>query len=276
MAQQDVLEAQVPLLRSVPAADAHIQHVRAGGHWLHSSPEAALKFLLASVAAPLYYLGPVFREGEQGRLHQPEFTMLEWYMPGYDLKAIARQLGELLGAVGLDMPPPQVEDYTDTFVRHLEIDPFCTDIGEWRRVTAAAGLECDSGIWQDYRDLLLASFVLPKLGHSHPVLLHGFPHQPSLQAKLLPGAGDSIDDRFELIVCGVEIADGCRELNDPEQLLQRQPEPDPLLLQALEAGMPDCIGTALGVDRLLAVLRHRQGHELRLDALLPWRDGSPP
>ena len=271
MRRQGVLEAQAPLLRSVPAADAHIRHIRAGRHWLHSSPEAALKFLLASVREPLYYLGPVFREGEQGRLHSTQFTMLEWYMPGYDMEATARQLGELLAAAGLDMPPPRMEDYTETFRRRLDIDPFSADVGEWRRVAEAAGMACDAGTWQGYRDLLLAGCVLPELGHECPVLLHGFPHQPSLQAKLLPNAGNSVDDRFELIVCGVEIADGCSELNDPGQLLQRQPDPDPLLLQALESGMPDCIGVALGVERLLAALRHRQGHELRLEAVFPWQ-----
>ena len=265
------MEVQSPVIRAVPAADNHIHHIRAGQHYLHSSPEAALKYILAETREPVYYLGPVFRQGEHGSWHQPQFTMLEWYMPGYDMAAIKKQLKELLQAAGMNTPPPEIEDYETSFTRHGGINPFCTDMAAWRKAATEKNINCDTEHWQDARDLILSACVIPKLGHEQPVLLHAFPHQQSLQAELLPGSTDK-DDRFELIVNGIEIADGCRELRDQKQLLQRQQKPDPLLLQALKTGLPDCTGVALGVERLLAVMLGEEG----IDMVLPWIDGKPP
>ncbi len=277
MRQQGVLEAQVPLIRSAPAADAHIQHMEVGGYWLHSSPEAALKKLLASGSGSVYYLGQVFRSGEQGALHRPEFTMLEWYMLGYDTAAITVQLAELLDAVSLNMPPPQLLDYGEAFKHQVGIDHSCEDAASWREAAAAKGVNCDGCDSSSWRDLMLSHCVIPQLGHNRPAILYGFPHDQSLQARPLPGSEDR-DDRFELIVHGVEIADGCRELNDLEQLHHRQAKPDPMLVQALQQGLPDCTGVALGVDRLLAVMQHRRhGCAIKLDTTFAWKDdGSPP
>ena len=276
-AARGVLEVETPVLGTATVTDVHIESFRCAYHppfgsprelYLQTSPEFALKRLVAAGYGPVYQLGKVFRDGEAGRLHNPEFTMLEWYRPGWDHHALMAEVDELLQAL-LGTAPAERLSYGQAFERHLGIDPHRAGGPELLAAARRRGGEVP-GLAADDRDgwlhWLLTSVVEPHLGRGRPVLLYDFPASQAALARVRqePG-GPAVAERFEAYVEGVELANGYHELTDGEEqrrrfaadLEQRRHRGQPAVpvderfLAALAAGLPACAGVSIGVDRLV-------------------------
>lgn len=275
------LEVQPPCLARDCVIDAHLDPLAITSdqlrlascelpaeYYLQTSPESAMKRMLAAGAASLYSLGPVFRGGERGRYHNPEFTMLEWYDVGADMAAGVELLGqlaiEMLGHENFD-----VRSYRQVFIDALAVDPVTAPLTQLRMLAHEIEPQLTDQLTDDrdlILDLLLAKSLQPEFGAERPLVLT---HYPLSQAALAKQSSEDplCADRFELFVAGIELANGYDELCDPEILLERfrsnnaqrvasgrQPlKVETTLLQAMQRGLPDCTGVALGVDRLLMV-----------------------
>jgi lysyl-tRNA synthetase class 2 len=271
-AERGVLEVETPILSHHGTTDPHIESFRTDdGLWLHTSPEFAMKRLLAAGIGPIYQLGKVFRHGEQGRRHNPEFTLLEWYRPGFsdgrlmdEVEALVRTLlsGHLELGEGLRL------SYTEAFQQTLGLDPLAAPVTALAQVAAEHGIAIDMAADEALRDtwleLLMGMVVEPGLPAGHPVFIT---HYPARQASLarLDARDPRYARRFELFLGGLELANGFDELADAGEQARRfeqerqarrdagQPDvaADTHLLAALEHGLPACAGVAVGVDRLL-------------------------
>ena len=270
-ADREVLEVETPILSAAAVTDLHLHSVACRldlddrrTRYLETSPEYAMKRLLAAGSGPIYQICKVFRDGERGRRHNPEFTMLEWYRPGFDHHRLMDEVDELLQAV-LGVAAGERISYGDAFRRYAGIDPHAASDSELRsRVTAlgVAGVaELDR---DDLLNLLLSHIVEPRLGAGRPSFLFDYPASQAALARVRPG-DPPVAERFEVFVGGLELANGFHELADPAEqrrrfeadLAERRqrglPEVpvDERLLAALASGLPDCAGVALGVDRLV-------------------------
>ena len=262
------VEVETPIVSHDTVVDRHLDPipvtVNGSEMWLQTSPEFCMKRLLAAGATSIYQMTRAFRDHEYGQLHNPEFTILEWYRVGDSLddgmcllEAVATQM--------LDMAKTERLTYREAFLRYANIDPLTAStediINTCRQQSAAPDLGEDRDNWLNF---LLADVVEPHLGADCPTVLY---HYPSSQAALarVSRDDDRVAERFELYVRGVEIANGYHELCDPDELLRRTvvsnhqrvqdtkvalPE-ESRLLAAMRAGLPPCTGVALGVDRLL-------------------------
>ena len=285
-----VWEVETPLLYSASASDPHLASLHAAYHgpgappggrrlWLQTSPELAMKRLLAAGSGPVYQICKAFRDGESGPLHNPEFTLLEWYRPGMDHHALMDEvvalLEHLFSALGQELGPCQRLSYAEAFRRHAGIDPHRADAAQLRACfldqagDIAAGVDpADGDAWLD---LILTHLVEPHLGLEGPSFLYDYPASQAALARIRPGdqpGEPPVAERFELYLEGMEIANGYHELTSPrEQRLRWERDrrrrrrlglpdvpPDRHLLAALSHGLPECAGVALGVDRLLMVL----------------------
>ncbi len=236
--------------------------------YLHTSPEFAMKRLLAAGSGPIYQICKVFRDGELGRFHNPEFTLLEWYRPGYDIQQL---MGEVEVLVQSLLPTPRSVErvsYQGLFQRFLGIDPHRASIETLRRQVVERGLLGSGNVDLPGRDgwleLLLTHCIEPQLADSGLCFVYDYPLSQASLARIRPG-DPPLAERFELYLDGLELANGFQELADAaeqrhrfEQELERrqregrtQPPLDERFLAALKAGLPDCSGVALGVDRLL-------------------------
>lgn len=252
-----VLEVETPILSAHATVDRHIDSFTAGARWLHTSPEFAMKRLLAAGSGPIWQICKVFRIDEQGRHHNPEFTMLEWYRPGFDHHRLMDEVAELLLTVGTPAAPSRTT-YRDAFLRHAGLDPFTAPLQALRARHPVPGADGDRDFWLD---VLMSHVVGPQLGREGPEFLYDFPASQAALARVENG----VAQRFELFWQGIELANGFHELTDAaEQKVrfkadqkwrceQGKPVPpyDKHLIAALEAGLPDCAGVALGLDRLL-------------------------
>jgi lysyl-tRNA synthetase class 2 len=264
-----VLEVDTPMLSKHATVDRHIDSFRAvDGRWLHTSPEFAMKRLLASGSGPIYQLCHVFRVDEAGRHHNPEFTMLEWYRPGWDHGRLMDEVEALLGALG---GPPKCErlTYREAFKRHAGFDPFVEDVAAARRALESAGVAVPAGLsdWNGWLDVSMSMLVSPLLGQDQPCFVHDFPASQAALARVREDQ-PPVAERFELFWRGLELANGFHELTDAveqrarfesDQYWRRMhgkevPPYDANLIAALEEGLPPCAGVALGVDRLLMLL----------------------
>ncbi|MFO0914083.1 MAG: EF-P lysine aminoacylase EpmA [Pirellulales bacterium] len=239
--------------------------------WLQTSPEQHMKRLLAAGARAIYQVTPVFRAGERGPLHNPEFTMAEWYRVGDDLEAGITLLQTLTSALLPDRGPVERITYRQAFERHAGIDPWQVSDDELCRLAASVS-GTESLARPDDRDLcldlMLVNRVEPQLGFQAPTIVYDYPASQSAlaQVRTLPD-GRRVAERFELYIDGIELANGYHELLDADELAGRTeqangerlaagktPLPGPRqLIAAMQAGLPACSGTALGVDRLIMV-----------------------
>ena len=269
-----VLEVETPILVNAPVSDVNIGSVKAemSGQtgaplFLHTSPEYAMKRLLAAGSGDIYQLCHVFRGAERGRQHNPEFTMIEWYRLGFSLEQLMHEVADLVRAVlGRDLPVELI-GYRDAVRRHAGFDPLDADVGELQRAAQALGLDAHharAAGRDELLDLIVGAQVGPALGASTLTFMHRYPASQAALARLDP-ADPRLALRFELYHQGIELANGYHELsNAAEQRMRfaadqqaRQARGLPVasldqhLLAALDAGLPDCAGVALGFDRLL-------------------------
>lgn len=275
----NVLEVQTPLLSEAAVSDPQIESIAVQPaalprRFLQTSPEYPMKRLLAAGIGDCYQICPVFRDGEAGRLHNPEFTMIEWYRLGFDVGRLQQDVERLVGAAcqGIrDFAPARHVTYRDAITDACGIDCRVAGIAAIRSVLAGRGVlpavttDWDRDAWLD---LLMGAVVGPGLGHDAPVFVRDYPASQAALARLRTEAdGHRVAERFELYVDGVELANGFHELQDAEEQAQRfeqdlqlrrargQPvnPVDQRLLAALAHGLPDCAGVALGFDRLVMV-----------------------
>ncbi len=269
-----VLEVETPLLSAAAVSDVNIESAGARlcdrDCFLHTSPEYAMKRLLAAGYGDCMQICRVFRDGERGRLHHPEFTLIEWYRIGFDAATIMSDVEHLIAAMLRDLralPPASRISYRAALHMHAAVDPFEDDAPALRAALERAGVDYPSAVEADrdaLLDLIVGAVVGPRLGHDAPCFVTDYPASQAALARLK--AGDpSVAERFELYLDGMELANGFHELGDaPEQaqrfagdqaLRARRGLPlrplDDRLLEALAAGLPDCSGVALGFDRLV-------------------------
>jgi len=266
--ERGFLEVETPLLSHDTVVDRHLDPLpvtlfsdprrpdQGPRLWLQTSPEFAMKRLLAAFAgrgspdhAPLaiYQITKAFRGGEAGRLHNPEFTIVEWYRVGDDYAAGMQLLADLAEDV-LGRGDAERLTYREAFERHAGVDPLVDSLDDLQR------------------DLILTQQVEPHLGNSRPTILHDYPASQSALARIRAG-NPPVAERFELYVNGIELANGYYELLDPAVLRDRNRFNNELraaddkytlpaesrLLAALDHGLPACSGCALGFDRLVMV-----------------------
>lgn len=268
-----VLEVETPLLcrRGItdPAIEPLIVADGASIHgqprYLQTSPEYAMKRLLAAGSGPIYQLARAFRDGEAGSRHNPEFSLLEWYRPGMDHHQLMAEVAELV-AHCLGPRPWQALSYRELFSQSIALDPFTAPTSDLRELARdrfdLGALDGDRDFWLD---LLLSHAVEPWLAQRGVCFVYDYPASQAALARTEMRDGVEVGARFELYVDGLELANGYHELTDPAEQLrrferdnqlrrQRGAEARPVderLLAALAAGLPDCAGVALGVDRLL-------------------------
>lgn len=279
-AQRDVLEVETPILAQAGNSDPNIVgfhcdfhgHADAGAprRWLRTSPEYAHKRLLAAGIGDCYELGRVFRDGEAGRRHNPEFTLLEWYRVGWDHHRLMQEVADLaLAALALVGRSARVRrcSYRDLFLDALAIDPMRADEATLRAPLADITIDPHGLLRDDWLDLLLTHRIQPNLRPDELLFVHDYPASQCALARIRRDA-PPLAERFELYLGPLELANGYHELTDAgeqrarferdlERRRQRGEEIAPLderLLAALAHGLPACAGVALGVDRLLANL----------------------
>lgn len=275
------LEVETPIVAAATVTDPNIDSfglpVGETQRFLQTSPEYHMKRLLAAGSGAIFQVARVFRYGEQGRWHNPEFTLLEWYRPGYDYFELMDEISELLQTLfALAEAPGQLvargqrRRWQDLFREHLQLDPLTAT---WQQLLAALPAELGrvEGLVEDERDplldLLFSTVIQPALAAEGLVFVHDYPASQASLARLRRD-DPRFAERFEVFINGVELGNGFTELTDAAEQRQRfghdrelrlargafAPAPDERLLSALAEGMPDCAGVALGLDRLLMAL----------------------
>ncbi len=287
-AERGVLEVETPVLGHGGSTDVHLASLSAEATtpagrerlWLQTSPEFAMKRLLAAGSGPIFQLARCFRDGEVGRRHNLEFTMLEWYRPGLALDALIEETAALVHRVlgrepGESPGAPRRRRYRDLFREALAIDPFSVPLETLRRLAAAqGGLAMDDAPRDDCLDLLMSLVIEPTLGREGIDVVVDYPASQAALARRHrdPEDGEWVASRFELYLAGLELANGYDELTDAAEQAARFAEDnaarralgvsevdvDTRLLAALEHGMSAGSGVALGIDRLIQLAL---GHE---------------
>ena len=276
-AECSVLEVATPALADTAVSDVQIESFAIGNSavsrvpmYLHTSPEFPMKRLLAAGYPDIYAICRVFRDGEAGQRHQPEFSMVEWYRLGMKLSEIIDDTVQLIAAALLDAAPrtaPTQIDYRDAFRDATGVDPLAADTS----VLAALGddaLRATIGDERDdWLDWLFASRVAPSFAGDRLTVVRHFPAGQAALARLCP-RDSRVADRFEVFLGDVELANGYVELTDAEEQRRRidndnsirrrrgrKVRPvDEALLAALDAGLPECAGVAMGIERLQMLL----------------------
>ncbi|MCP4871295.1 MAG: EF-P lysine aminoacylase GenX [Proteobacteria bacterium] len=273
------LEVETPALVRSPGVDVHLDAIEAGGGYLATSPEYHMKRLLADGSGPIHQLGKAWRAGEVGAWHEPEFSMLEWYVPGADDAALMDETEALVrhAAAALDVSlgdgaPFDRITYREAFDRHAGFDPTTAERRRYGMLLRASGTRAPKQASDaDLEDLVIALVVQRELGKDRPVFVTDWPASRAALARVRPGRdadGAVSAARFELYWRGAELCNGYHELTDASEQrarierdnaarieLGKDPYPvDEDFLGALERGLPDCAGNALGLDRLLMVL----------------------
>ncbi len=257
--ERGFLEVETPVRIPAPAPEAHIDPVRSGQWCLHPSPELCMKRLVASGFEKIFQISRVFREGERGSNHLPEFTMLEWYRAGEDYCALMSDCEALLAHLGGELLDQPVLEYGGVSAR-LDGGTERVTVGEaFRR---HAGRSLNEIIAENSFEEVLTEAVEPRLGHPLPTLLHDYPIELGSLARA-KSSDPKLAERVELYVAGIELGNGFSELVDAHEQRKRfeaeielkrargvewNPMPEKFLTDLPH--MPECAGMALGLDRL--------------------------
>ncbi|MCA2416638.1 elongation factor P--(R)-beta-lysine ligase [Vibrio chemaguriensis] len=275
-ADRQVMEVDTPAMSHATVTDIHLHTFQtefvgpgyADGSKLFfmTSPEFHMKRLLAAGSGCIYQINKAFRNEENGRYHNPEFTMLEWYRVGFDHHKLMDEMDDLLQLV-LKCGVAQRMTYQQAFIDVLGVCPLEGSMTELKTAASKLGLS-DIAEPEEDRDTLLQLLfsvgVEHKIGQDVPAFVYDFPASQAALAKINP-QDHRVADRFEVYFKGIELANGFHELDNPKEQLARfeqdnakrldmglKPQPiDYHLISALEAGLPDCAGVALGIDRLI-------------------------
>ncbi|MCF7972099.1 MAG: EF-P lysine aminoacylase GenX [Methylococcaceae bacterium] len=279
----NVLEVETPLLCQSTGTDPYLDYftshysILERDYYLQSSPEFAMKRLLATGIGSIYQITKAFRNGESGRYHNPEFTMLEWYRVGFDLQQLMNDVEQLLN------PFLMVENfsekaeriaYADIFKKHTGLNALQFDVSEYQACAESLGfpeasLLCalDHAAWLDF---LFSHVVQQHLGQASLCMVFDYPAcLPSLARMKLDNA--LLVERVELFIQGIEIGNGFFELTDVDEQIRRfdqdimdrknngavKIDKDERFLAALQSGLPDCSGIAIGIDRLLMIISQK-------------------
>ncbi|WP_286234602.1 elongation factor P--(R)-beta-lysine ligase [Thalassotalea sediminis] len=273
--QKGVVEVDTPMLSQGTVTDKYLEafetQSRANSsnqvYYLQTSPEFALKRLLASGYQDIYQLGKAFRDEEQGRYHNPEFTMLEWYRLGFDHFSLMDEVSQLL-TLTLNCEPADTISYQQLFINELDLDPLTADVCELKLALSDNGILGDWIANETDRDILLqvlfSECLEEKIGQIRPCTVY---HFPSSQASLAKVSADNslVAERFEVYFKGIELANGFHELTNAKEQRRRFEQDNEYRLQmgktkkpiderfisALAHGLPPCSGVALGIDRLI-------------------------
>jgi elongation factor P--(R)-beta-lysine ligase len=275
-AQRGVLEVETPILSAAAVSDPQLESLATriaglpGEFYMQTSPEYAMKRLLAAGSGDIFQICKVFRDAERGRWHNPEFTMIEWYRLGWDDAALMDEVEALvvkLLAPQRHLGSAERLSYSAALERHAGIDAHRSSQAELSAATKAHGIVCDARLDRDAKlDLLMGLIVGPKLGLGRPCFICDYPASQAALARVKPGL-PAVAARFELYLDGVELANGFHELQDAAEQRRRfnrdlgvraerglpQRPLDEHLLAALQSGLPECAGVALGFDRLVAL-----------------------
>lgn len=272
-AEREVLEVETPLLSAATVTDLHLEgfstqftHPLSPQRqilYLQTSPEYAMKRLLCAGCGPIFQICKAFRNEEAGRHHNPEFTMLEWYRPGFTHWQLMDEVDELVQRL-LGTPKAEQTSYQQAFEQHTGLDPLSASLPSLCALAQTYGFDSPQADRDTLLNLLFSLAVEPKIGQDRPVLVHSFPASQAALAKIDP-EDPRVAQRFELYYRGLELANGFNELQDAaeqrrrfetdnqlRQACHREPKPiDEHLLSALEQGLPACAGVAMGLDRIL-------------------------
>lgn len=296
-AQRGVLEVETPMLSAAAASAPHLDSFGVDYHgpqapvsgrlYLHTSPEFPMKRLLAAGSGSIYQLCRVFRDGEAGARHNPEFTLLEWYRVGYALPQLIDEVEALLRGVlaGIrELPPAECCTYRELFRRYAQLDGLTATVAELHACLEAHGHRAPAGMdaadIDAWRDLVLTHVIEPRL--TGLVFVDDYPASQASLARIRAGE-PPVAERFECYLDGIELANGFHELADAGEQRRRFEQDNaarvqaggsamPLdegLLAALQAGLPDCCGVALGFDRLMMAA----AGAARIDAVLAFPIG---
>jgi elongation factor P--(R)-beta-lysine ligase len=276
-----VLEVETPLLSAHTVTDPALQsfsthYYDATGQlnetlYLQTSPEFAMKRLLAAGSGPIYQITHAFRNyGEQGRWHNPEFTLLEWYRPGFSLQDLMDETESLLQTL-LQCPPAKRVTYTQVFEQFVQLNPHQANLAQLKAAALKVGMTLQSTNTPIYKDDWLQQLLDKLISHhfdaTQPIFIYDFPVSQAALARVC-SKPTPVAERVEVYLGGVELANGFHELTDAKEqrqrfeqdLITRQKQNldrlslDERLLAALDKGLPDCAGIALGIDRLVALL----------------------
>lgn len=280
-ASQAVLEVDTPTLSRAANTDPNIDSITAnytgpcspadGLMYLHTSPEFPMKRLLASGSGAIYQICKVYRDGELGRYHNPEFSLLEWYRPGFDQHRLMAEVETIVSLVLGEAPTAtRTVTYQQAFIDQAGFDPLASDVSVFQHCLQQHGVNVvgmQGASDDEWLDLILDQIVVPGFGRGR-VFIYNYPASQASLARLDP-SDNRFAQRFELYVDGIELANGFQELTDAEQQqlrfaadnTRRQQIAKPVLpvdeyfIDALVAGIPACAGVALGLDRLLMLKR---------------------
>ena len=275
-AQREVLEVDTPVLSHASVTDAHLHSFctqfthpfspQASTLYLQTSPEFAMKRLLCAGSGAIYQICKSFRNEEVGRFHNPEFTMLEWYRPGFDHLQLMTEIDELIQmVVGCDSA--ERVTYQDVFKQYLGYCPLTATLTDIKTLASQYGY-AEIAANENEKDtllmLLFSQHVEPKIGQDRPCFVMNFPASQAALARINP-TNPLVAERFELYFKGIELANGFHELTDgPEQLRRFEQDNvkrqhmgleimpiDHNFIAAIDYGLPACAGVAVGIDRLL-------------------------
>ncbi len=276
-AERKILEVDCCALTRCAPIDAYIDIIAAAPSdteigYLHTSPEYAMKRLLAQGMGDIYYLGHVFRKGELGEKHNPEFTMAEWYRVNFSFEQMMEETCEFL-FLFLGALPKRKISYREAFTSFLGIDYSKATLAELRPIAKRFSIELpsDTSTWTEdtYLHLYLTHIIEPNLGRGELTILTDYPPYEAALACVVERNGERVAERFEIYHQGVELTNGYHELRNPQEQRLRFHEEnkerislgkesyplDEKFLAALGA-MPECCGVSVGIDRAL-MLRHK-------------------
>ena len=280
--EKNILEVQTPLLSQAgntePSIESFVTKINQDkDYYLNTSPEFAMKRLLAAGCGSIYQITPAFRQEEQGRKHNPEFTLLEWYRLDFDHHDLMQEVDALIRFVANDLiqlEQTQYFTYHEAMISFASVDPFTASTDDLKAAVEKASIDI-VGMAQatndQWLDLLMSMVVEKNLPQNCPVFIYDYPASQAALAKIRKGEHE-VAERFELYINAVELANGFHELSNAAEQEQRfhkdqaqrkennqQGIPmDKYLISALEEGLPECAGVALGLERLLMVLTGKE------------------
>lgn len=274
--ERGVLEVETPLMSEFGVTDVHLStfhteflapfEAKSKTMHLITSPEYHMKRLLAAGSGAIFQLCKVFRNEEAGSRHNPEFTMLEWYRPHFDMYRLINEVDDLLQQI-LDCEPAESYSYQFVFQTYVGLDPLSATRAQLVAKARECGFQCDENESRDtLLQFLFSEIVEANIGKERPTAVYHFPATQAALAQISP-EDHRVAERFEFYYKGLELANGFHELADAKEQIRRfeqdnvvraemglpSQQLDHRFLDALRAGMPNCSGVALGVDRLLMI-----------------------